>query len=201
MLVGRSLDRYPFVMQLARVLVSWVGPAVKGLSANVLHFAADGGPPSPAAIKTAYQAIGGCIPTGQSVLIPNSGDIIEDTTGELIDVWTAGVAGQVDGAGGTAVAAGVGACVSWKTGGIINGRRLRGRTFLVPFATSSYDTDGTLTSTANTQVANFRAAMMASGPMAVWHRPTTKGGTDGNSYGIVSSSHRDVVAFLSSRRE
>ena len=188
-------------MQLARVVVQWVGPAVKGLSVNVLHFAADGGPPDPAAILNAYRSIGGVIPTGQSILVPGTGDIIEDTTGELLDVWAAPGGGQVDGAAGTKVAAGVGACVSWKTGGIIGGRRLRGRTFLVPYATDAYDNDGTLTPTANTATQNFANGMMASGPLAVWHRPTTPGGSDGNSYGAIAATTRDKVAYLSSRRD
>ena len=105
------------------------------------------------------------------------------------------------GTGAVGAAAGVGACVSWLTGGIVGGRRLRGRTFLVPLHNSTYDTDGTFTSGVLTALTAFQTAMRAAGPLAVWHRPTTPGGTDGTSYGVIGARVRDRVAFLSSRRD
>lgn len=188
-------------MQLARVVVNWVGPSVKGLAVNVLYVAADTPLTSVSGIKSAYQALAGVLPSGVSILIPGTGDVIEDTTGALVDVWSATGAGQVDGGAAAQAAAGVGACVTWLTGGIINGKKLRGRTFLVPLSTGAYDTDGTLTSSGNSGVNGFGTAMMAAGPMAVWHRPTTPGGSDGNSYGFIAYKARDRVAFLSSRRD
>ena len=188
-------------MQLARVVVNWSGPSVKGLAVNVLHFAGDGSPPDPAAIKNAYAAIGSILPGDVRVTIPNSGEVIEDTTGTLLSVWTGAGGGTVTGGLTQTAAAGVGACASWKTGGIVNGRTLRGRTFIAPLATSSYETDGTLSPTAVTGMNAFITGMLASGPLAVWHRPTTPGGSDGNSYGVIAGSVRDRAAFLSSRRD
>ena len=188
-------------MQLARVVVNWSGPSVKGLAVNVLHFAGDGSPPDPAAIKNAYAAIGSILPGDVRVTIPNSGEVIEDTTGTLLSVWTGAGGGTVTGGLTQAAAAGVGACASWKTGGIINGRTLRGRTFIAPLATSSYETDGTLSPTVITGMNAFIAGLMGSGPRAVWHRPPTTGGSDGNSDGVIAGSVRDRAAFLSSRRD
>lgn len=188
-------------MQLARVVVNWSGATVKGLAVNVLHFAADGGPPDPAAIKLAYQQLVSVIPGAHKISVPNSGEIIEDTTGTLTGVWSGTGGGDVNSFDNPNAAAGVGACVSLQTGGIINGRRLRGRIFLVPFSTVAYDTDGTLTTAAYGKCTDFAAGIMGSGPLAVWHRPTTTGGSDGNSYGVVATKVRDRVAFLSSRRD
>ena len=52
-----------------------------------------------------------------------------------------------------------------------------------------------------TQFGTFANALQASGPLAVWHRPTTSGGSDGNSYGVISNKVTDKAAFLSSRRD
>lgn len=188
-------------MQLARVVVGWSGPSVKGLAVNVLHVAADSPFTSVAGIKTAYQQIASQLPSGVSIGIPGTGDVIEDTTGELVGTWTATGAGIVSGAAAAPAAAGVGACVTWLTGGIVNGRRLRGRTFLVPLSAAAFDSDGTLIAGAYAAVNSFASGMMGAGPVAVWHRPTTVGGSDGNSYGLVAYKTSDKVAFLSSRRD
>lgn len=188
-------------MQLNRVIVSWSGGSVAGLAANVLHYAGDVGAPNSGLIKAAYDAVKANLPNNVTVTIPNTGDVIEDTTGELLDVWTSTGGGTVTGTASPAQAAGVGACITWRTGGIINGRKLRGRTFLVPYAAAAYDQDGTLTANGKTFTDAFATAMMASGPLAVWHRPTTPGGSDGNSYGVVLPITHDKVAFLSSRRD
>ena len=188
-------------MQLNRVVVQWDGPAVVGAAVNVLHFAGDVGPPDPSAIKAAYDNLSTILPGTSTIVTPSSGDVIEDTTGELLDVWSAPGGGTtVGGAGGT-VAGGVGACVTWLTGGIINGRRLRGRTFLVPLSSTAYEGDGTLTTTAQTALQGFAEDLIASGPLAVWHRPTGPSVSDGNSYGVIAYRLRDKVAFLSSRRD
>lgn len=188
-------------MQLNRVVVSWAGTPIVGLAVNVLHYAGDTGPSNPAAIKTAYQTLAGILSTGVTITVPDSGEVLEDTTGILESVWTGTGGGNVVGTAGGVVAAGVGACITWKTGGIIDGRRLRGRTFIVPLSSTAYEANGTLTAAAITALNNFGTSLMASGPLAVWHRPTDAETADGNSYGVVSFSVRDKVAFLSSRRD
>lgn len=188
---------------LHRVVVQWSGPQVKGAAVNVLHFSgSDSGAPPVAGVVSAYRGIQGILPQGVRVTIPGVGDSINDTTGELIGTWAVGGGDFVDGITSTPnAAAGVGACVTWLTGGIINGRRLRGRTFLVPLHVSAYDGDGTLATAAAVSVQNFGTNLMAAGPLAVWHRPTTVGGSDGNSYGVTAARARDHVAYLGSRRD
>lgn len=187
---------------LNRLVVNWSGPQLVGLSVNVLHFSAsDNSAPPVAAVRTAFQGIAAYLPTGVSIAFPTSGDVIDDTTGTLTGVWTAAATGNVVGSAPAAAAAGVGAAIGFTTGGIVNGRRLRGRMFIVPLSTNAYDIDGTLVTGAMSVLSTFGSAIQASGPLAIWHRPTSKGASDGNSYGVVSNKVRDKVAYLSSRRD
>lgn len=183
------------------MLVSWSGGGVQGLAANVLHFAADTSVPDPAAVLAAYAGVAALFPTGVVITVPNGGDVIEDTTGELVDVWSGTGGGQTGGSSAGARASGVGACVTWLTGGIINGRRLRGRTFLVPLTSGAWDTDGTFQGSTLGLLDDWADDMQASGPLAVWHRPTTTGGSDGNSYGVIGHRITDKTAILTSRRD
>lgn len=173
-----------------------------GLAVNVLHFSAsDPAVPPVAAIKTAYQSLTNILPTNVTITVPGTGDTIDDTTGELTGVWSTAGGGSFVGAGTAVSAAGVGACVGWQTGGIVGGKKLRGRTFIVPLHNATYEGDGTLSPSTLSALDTFGSQLRAAGPLAVWHRPTTKGGTDGNSYGVIAHRVRDKVAYLSSRRD
>lgn len=194
---------------LNRVVLRWQGPQIKGAAVSVLYFdGSDNAAPPVTGIQSAFQGLHFHLPSGVTIVVPASGDRIDDTTGALTGVWS--VAGEntatMDGA--AASAAGVGACVSWNTGGIVPGggatprpRRLRGRTFLVPLANSAYGPDGTLDTAAYNQINTFATALRAAGPLAVWHRPTSPGASDGNSYGVTSHRVSDKVAILTSRRD
>lgn len=191
---------------LNRVVLRWAGPQVKGNAVTVLHYdGSDNAAPPVAAIQAAFQAQNTKFPTGVTVTVPASGDRIDDTTGELVGVWSVGSEAVATMGGPATAAAGVGACITWNTGGIVNGskgpRKLRGRTFLVPLSTANYQDDGTIATGALSELQTLANALQASGPLAVWHRPTTVGGSDGNSYGVISNTVRDHVAFLSSRRD
>lgn len=191
---------------LHRVVLDWAGPSIVGRSVSVLHYtASEGGSPPVAAIQAAFQARSSLFPAGTTITVPASGDTINDTTGALVGGWSVASTNTATMDGAAAAAAGVGACITWTTGGIVSGkkgpRRLRGRTFLVPLSTTTYEANGTLTSGALSGLQALAAALMASGPLGIWHRPTSIGAADGNSYGVQSSRVRDKVAFLSSRRD
>ena len=193
-------------MRLHRVVVEWAGTCVVGRAVNVLHFdATEEEAPPVAAIRAAYQAMSSQLPTGVTIRVPGSGETIEDSTGDLTGVWTDATPAVVVGGVVPNAAAGVGACVTWNTGGIVAGtggpRRLRGRTFLVPLANACYDNDGTLTAPTMTSLNAFGAAMQASGGFGIWHRPTSSSATDGTSSSVLSFSVRDRVAVLTSRRD
>lgn len=191
---------------LNRLVIAWSGTCVVGSAVTVLHFdGSDNAAPPVAAVKAAFASGAILFPSSLTMTFPNSGDQIDDTDGSLTGVWTSTGGGTVNGSSAGATAAGVGACVGWTTGGIVTGtkgpRKLRGRTFLVPLTTAAYDTDGTITSSSMVALNTLAAAIQSSGPLAIWHRPSTPVATDGNSYGVISNKVRDKVAFLSSRRD
>lgn len=189
-------------MHLHRVVVSWQGPQVQGAAVNVLHFDATEQPVPPvAAIRAAYATLAAAIPTNVNIQVPGSGETIDDATGELVGVWATAAPAVVSGTGGTIAPAGVGMCVTWLTGGIVNGRRLRGRTFIVPIPGPAFDADGTIGPGALGALSAFATGMVGAGGLGVWHRPTTSGGTDGTSSGVLGFRIRDKVAYLSSRRD
>jgi hypothetical protein len=85
---------------------------------------------------------------------------------------------------------------------IINGRRLRGRTFLVPLGSTFYTTDGTPIETARTNIAAAAAVLIANTggpPLGVWRRPSPSG------VGVLgvatTASVPDKAAVLKSRRD
>lgn len=193
-------------MQLFRVVLTWAGSGVVGNAVTVLHW--DGtnqSAPPVADIKSALAIVSPILPSAVTVNVPPSGDTIDDTTGNLVGTWSATGAGSQAGASSAPVAAGVGACIGWQTATIVSGtkgpRRLRGRTFIVPMGTGYYDTDGTLSTNALTALADFGTALRAAGPLAIWHRPTAPGLSNGTSGPVTGHRIRDKVAFLSSRRD
>lgn len=187
-------------MQLNRVVCEWSGGGVVGRAVTVLHYAGDVGAPNAATIVSAFQQLAPIIPAGVVVTIPGSGDIINDTNGQLTGTWTSAGGGPAVMNGLNTSAAGVGGCITWKTGQVVHGRRLQGRTFIVPLHTDAYDSSGLIKASAKTTLGSFANALQASGPLAVWHRPTTKGGSDGTSYGVSSNRVMSKVATLRSRR-
>lgn len=91
----------------------------------------------------------------------------------------------------------VGALVEWSTGSFIAGRRLRGRTYLVPLGACAA-TDGTLP---DSTLATVRAAaqyiVVSSHDFLVWHRPIA--GAGGAAVALTGAIVRDHAAILRSR--
>lgn len=153
-------------------------------------------------VKTFLQTIAPYLPSTASISYPGTMDKLDTGTGELLDVFNIPVQATTSGASGSAYSAAVGACVNWQATGIVNGRRLRGRTFLVPLA-GAFQTDGTLDtsflSTLRTAATTF--ATSTSGlDISVWHRPSP-GGSDGAAGEVVSATVTDKTAVLRSRRD
>ena len=153
-------------------------------------------------LVTFFTAIRGLFPTGLSWTIPNVGDVIESTNGELTGthIFTGG--GTVSGNGGSAAyAAGVGLRVRWLTGAVVGGRRVVGTTFLTHWLSSNYDQQGSIDDTDRTTVQTAASAFVASGsPWGVWHRPTTPGGSDGSFHAMNAATVPDKVSWLRTRK-
>ena len=111
----------------------------------------------------------------------------------------------VKGGSAASYASPVGAVIDWLTNDFFNGRRLRGRTFLVPLVMTAFDTDGTLTS-ACTSVLNTAATNIIAGdPLLVINGAGTKNsdGSPGPRQTKVVAGGRvpDRAAILRSRRD
>jgi hypothetical protein len=93
--------------------------------------------------------------------------------------------------------------VSWKTAGIVNGRRVRGRTFLSPLDNSTADSAGTPSSSAlthaNALATAWQDAGLTSTSTCVWHRPVS--GAGGSDWTIIGATVKDKFGVLRSRRD
>lgn len=140
-------------------------------------------------------------PLGYSVQVPNTGDTINDSTGQISGTWTGPDQDSIVGAYGGAYAAGVGASFRWRTQGVVNGHRVSGRTYLVPLLSSNYEDNGTI-GAPTLMVLRAAAETLrttTTGSMVVWSRPGP--GRPGSSHLWTASSVEDKVAILRSRRD
>jgi hypothetical protein len=144
------------------------------------------------------------IPTTVTCQTDPTVEVIDDTNGQLQEFMNATVGAPRVGTGTGNYSAAAGAVCNWYTGGIRNGRRIRGRSFLVPLAGSALGPNGTLDdanlTALRTNTTTFTAATGAA-RLVVWGRPSTPGGTDGVSAEVISFTIPDKTAVLTSRRD
>ena len=141
------------------------------------------------------------MPLGMTVHVPNTGDRIEVESGLLQSVWTAATSATTYvGIDQGPYAAGVGACVTWLTAGIVNGHRVRGRTFIVPLDGTRYQNDGTLAPGTVAAITNAAQNVLdnAAGNSVIYSRKVP--GRDGTAHAITGFRINDRVATLASRR-
>jgi hypothetical protein len=162
------------------------------------------------AVRAFWVALAPDLPDELRLSVQPVVDIYNDLTGELQASHTAAVAPSVvAGAAAGSYIGGAGAKVSWNTGSIHNGRRVRGSTFIVPLSNAVFTATGTvgtsfITSTntaANTMIA---ALTTAATPMVVWSRPKTPAGlpaVDGAVFLVSSGSVGAKSAILRGRRD
>lgn len=130
----------------------------------------------------------------------------EDSNGELIERYVTGEAiGGTLGADttqGNSRATMV--CSKLVCNDIVNNRALTGRHFIGPIGDFGIDAGGALTSQISQTVATAYAGMIdVVGPnLSVWHRPTSKGATDGVAGRVRGAGvSMSVPAVLRSRRD
>jgi hypothetical protein len=147
----------------------------------------------------------GHLPIETILQVQNDVEVIEETTGELQTMFTVATKTPLPGEAPSApYSAASGAVVTWRTAGVRNGRRVRGRTFLVPLANSAYQSDGTLaaaTVTALTTNLNTFLSPSGSANFGVYARPSSAAATDGIFHQATGFSVPDKVAVLRSRRD
>lgn len=191
-----------------RVTAVWSGfPGAPGYSNFFFDSALIAGPSvQPAVDKTKLflSGIAPTVPVAISMAVLPTVAEIDAETGAQTDEHTAGTAPTVTPGTGIGVwAAATGACIQWKTSSFVGGRRLRGRTFVVPMAAAAYAADGTLADATLTSLRNAADALRndAVGPsvkLGVWHRPVA--GVGGSFAPVTGSTVSDRVAILTSRR-
>lgn len=104
-----------------------------------------------------------------------------------------------------AYAGGSGYSVGWRTGEIFNGRRVQGRSFIVP-AVDVYESNGTMTSTAIATATAAGNALIASGinGFSIWAKLMTKDSPPvqigGALYAVSSCIVKDQASQLRTRR-
>jgi hypothetical protein len=163
---------------LNRVRVTWTNfPGAPGLSTFYLSSAVT----NTAAILTFYTAIKDLFPNGLTIQVPSTGDVVDSATNQITGAWTGSGGGNTASTATANPYSGTsGALVRWTTGAVQNGRRLSGRTYLVPLNNLQYANDGSLSSTCQTTIQNAANAMITSYAAALLvYGPPRDSGTNG----------------------
>lgn len=194
-------------MDMNRIRMAWSGfPGAPGVST----FYVTDPVPFLNALHAAMADITTRLPLDCTVSFPGEGDIVNDVSGLITGTWTTIALAPLTGTGVGAYAGVAGAACTWLTGGVVDGHRVRGRTFLVPLASGAFDTDGTLNPTALAQIRSDMTALygVGAGGFGIWHRPrlvTTGIGapisTPGSFHLVTGSRVSDKAAVLRSRRD
>ena len=182
-----------------RVRCEWTGTSVVGPAVSTFYFSSGATGFQPALVSF-FNTLAARRPAGVNVAIPNTGDELEASSGDLTSVWTAGVYTNSIGTGAGVFVGGVGMRIVWNTNGFTNGRRVRGSTYFVPVSSATYDTDGTLAGSALADVDAAAGALLTAvgTTMVVWTRPRT--GVTGGVNSVTGKTVPDKVSWLRSRR-
>lgn len=156
-------------------------------------------------VKAFLELAKGLFPNTWSAAVQAEGRVLTASSGVLDTTTTVPADGTANPSVGTAAVATFGAgaagiCISYTTTGINRGRRVRGRTYLVPISAGVYGPDGTID---NAFLAGIRTAFQtwATDPLefGVWSRP--REGSGGVLYPVDAVSIKDKAAVLTSRRQ
>lgn len=156
-------------------------------------------------VATFWGAVKTKLPPAVTLQIQSDVEVIGAADGQLAGVLNAGARAAIN---GTAVSqpysAATGAVITWRTAGVRNGRRVRGRTFLVPCVSGMFQNDGTITSSDLTELqAAAQALFQPAGAVSlgIFSRPTAVGAADGAFFPVTSATVPDLAAVLRSRRD
>lgn len=184
---------------IARLQVAITGSGVVGPSLMTLYqdAAATG---LPAATMTFLNAIKNNLPDDVTFTVPGGGDTFEVTSGGLNGTWSDGGGGTVSGTDAGGFQLGAGFRIKWGTAGIVNNRRVRGTTFLVPAASAVFGTDGRITSASQASLSTALTSYLAavSGKLVIWSRPTAS--RQGSMHPVISATIPSLPTSLRSRR-
>lgn len=160
------------------------------------------------AIRAFFAAIGTYLPSGLTITVPRTGDRLNETDGKIIGTWDVPIQPTlVTGSGTGGYAGNAGAVVHWLTPAVVAGRRVRGRTFLVPLVGTAFEANGSLASVFINAVTPAATALVtqADGAPSVWARPFVdpkgvKPARPGSKAQITSARVPDLAVSQRSRR-
>lgn len=158
-------------------------------------------------VRTFWSSIAGQLPDDVTVKVSPVVDLHDQANGSLTNTVVAATAPvSVVGSSTGAFAAGCGCKVTWETGSILRGRRVRGTTYIVPLSAGAYDADGTIAPANITAIAGAAGTLVSglsasSLGMVVWSRPNPVKGYTGLLTSVISARVNDKTAILRSRRD
>lgn len=154
-----------------------------------------------AQMRVFFDAIKALLPSIVTIQVQSTGLTVDIATGAATGTWTEAAVTPVVGTTAGVYSAPSGAVVDWLTPSFINGRRLRGRSFIVPMASASYQNDGSILGTSLTILQNAASAFVAASAVdfVVWKRPVD--GAGGVAVAVTSAIVPDKAVVLRSRRD
>lgn len=162
----------------------------------------DGAAAAAFAVSAFFRGVADALPTGLTIQVQGTADVIDEASGQITSVMDFASPTQVVGTGGATYSAATGAVVNWNSQDYVNGRRVRGRTFLVPLDSAAFDDNGDISSTVLGDLraeADELVTATLEHPMCVWHRPVN--GSGGSSHVVSTATVPDLGAVLRSRRD
>lgn len=137
---------------------------------------------TPSLVAAFWSAIAAYFPPSLNWTVSGDKVVIDEATGKMISATTGPGAGPIAGTGTTTYVAQAGAQVKWGTAGIVDGKHVTGRTYLVPMTTTQFVAGGTINqTTCNTINAAADALRTSSGAqLCIWSRPVFKKDANGH---------------------
>lgn len=160
-------------------------------------------------VRAFWVALQSNMPDDVQINVEQNVQIIEDSTGLVEDELTATAVAAVNPTATTGYAAPVGASIEWRTSDFVGGRRVKGRTYVVPLLASAFETDGSLSSTTLSSVQAAAAGLIAApSQLVVWQRPRAASvgpppvsARVGSLHLVAAAGVSDRAAVLRSRRD
>lgn len=194
-------------MPVAQIRTTWTGgPSDPGLTVMnvdagaVLDFSS-----TISAVRTFWTAIAPGIPDEYDLQVSPLVELFDTATGALMGESTlTGNPAVVSGTSTERYVNGVGARIDWLTSDIVNGRRVRGRTFLVPIHSLAFTNAGALEQLNVTVFEDAATDLLtaldtAGTPLVVWSRPTPPA-ADGAIAPVIAARVPNKAAYLRGRR-
>lgn len=190
------------------VTVDWSGTGITGLGTSVFHGRTDGVATTSAAaqsladrVRQFFFDIRGVMAPGITWTFRNEVLELDTSTGVLLSAVPVTPPITLSSTGSAAnYSRAVGARVDWNTSAVVNGRRLKGRTYLVPVSGGNLDTTGTLASSCITAVQTAAAAYCNTGVFTS-ARPGVWSRTHGILADALAGTVDDRTSVLRSRRD